>query len=77
MFFALVVAFLYAPIVILLIFSFNDAEVPSFPLAGFTLHWYRQFLGNSDLHATLETSAIVAALSSIGAVGLVCWRRSR
>ena len=48
-FFALVVAFLYAPIVILLIFSFNDSDVPTFPLCGFTLHWYRQFLHNSDL----------------------------
>ena len=44
-FFALVVVFLYAPIVILLIFSFNNSEIPSFPLSGFTLHWYREFLG--------------------------------
>jgi spermidine/putrescine transport system permease protein len=69
-FFALVVVFLYAPIVILLIFSFNDSAVPSFPLSGFTLHWYRQFLANSDLRGALETSAIVAALSSAGAVVL-------
>ena len=48
-FFALVVAFLYAPIVILLIFSFNNSAVPSFPLSGFTFHWYREFLANSDL----------------------------
>jgi len=39
-FFALVVVFLYAPIVILLIFSFNNSAVPSFPLSGFTFHWY-------------------------------------
>src|SRR6266852_6868459 len=69
-FFAFVVVFLYAPIVILLIFSFNNSEVPSFPLSGFTLHWYRQFLGNSDLRGALQTSAIIAALSSIGAVVL-------
>ena len=69
-FFALVVVFLYAPIVILLVFSFNDSELPSFPLSGFTLHWYHQFLTNSELRAALETSAIVAALSSIGAVVL-------
>ena len=69
-FFSLVVAFLYAPIVILLIFSFNNSDVPSFPLSGFTLHWYSQFLHNSDLHAALEASAIVAALSSLGAVML-------
>jgi spermidine/putrescine transport system permease protein len=72
-FFALVVVFLYAPIVILLIFSFNKSAIPAFPLSGFTLHWYREFLGNSELKSALATSAIVAALSSIGAVALgVC-----
>ena len=35
-FFVLVVAFLYAPIVILLIFSFNNSDVPTFPLSGKT-----------------------------------------
>jgi len=69
-FFVLVVAFLYAPIVILLIFSFNDSEVPSFPLSGFTLHWYHQFLTNSDLKSALATSAIIAAVSSAVAVAL-------
>ena len=53
-FFALVVVFLYAPIVILLIFSFNNSEVPSFPLSGFTLHWYREFLANADLRGALR-----------------------
>jgi spermidine/putrescine transport system permease protein len=67
-FFGLVVAFLYAPIVILVIFSFNDSQLPSFPLSGFTLHWYRQFLSNGELRAALETSAIIAAISSVGAV---------
>jgi len=70
LFFFLVVVFLYAPIVILLIFSFNNAAVPTFPLSGFTLHWYHQFLVNADLRAALETSAIIAVLSSLGAVVL-------
>ncbi|MDX6454002.1 MAG: spermidine/putrescine transport system permease protein [Gaiellaceae bacterium] len=67
-FFALVIAFLYAPILVLLIFSFNKSELPSFPLTGFTLHWYHQFLTNTELRGSLGTSAIVAALSSVGAV---------
>jgi spermidine/putrescine transport system permease protein len=67
-FFVLVVVFLYAPLVILLIFSFNNSQLPSFPLSGFTLHWYHEFFVNSDLRAALRTSAIVAALSSVGAV---------
>jgi spermidine/putrescine transport system permease protein len=68
--FALVVVFLYAPIVILLIFSFNSAELPAFPLSGFTLHWYHEFVNNTDLRGALETSAIIALLSSLGAVVL-------
>jgi spermidine/putrescine transport system permease protein len=67
-FFALLVIFLYAPIAILIIFSFNNSDIPSFPLSGFTLHWYREFFANTDLRAALETSAIVAAISSVGAV---------
>jgi spermidine/putrescine transport system permease protein len=67
-FFVLVVVFLYAPIVILLIFSFNNSEVPSFPLSGFTLRWYHEFLVNGDLRASLETSAVIAAMTSVGAV---------
>jgi spermidine/putrescine transport system permease protein len=69
-FFVLVVVFLYAPIVILLIFSFNNSDIPAFPLSGFTLQWYRDFLANGDLRGALETSAIVATLSSLGAVVL-------
>jgi spermidine/putrescine transport system permease protein len=69
-FFAVVVVFLYAPILILVIFSFNNSQVPTFPLSGFTLHWYRAFAANSDLRGALQTSAIIAALSSIGAVVL-------
>jgi spermidine/putrescine transport system permease protein len=69
-FFVLVVAFLYAPLVILLIFSFNNSQVPSFPLSGFTLHWYHEFFANADLRTALRTSAVVAALSSVGAVML-------
>ena len=70
LFFALVLVFLYAPIAILLVFSFNKASVPTFPLSGFTLNWYHDFLTNSELQASLETSAEVAAISSVIAVAL-------
>jgi spermidine/putrescine transport system permease protein len=69
-FFGLVVLFLYAPIAILLIFSFNKSVLPTFPLSGFTLKWYRQMLSDPELTGALKTSAIVAVLSSAGAVVL-------
>jgi len=69
-FFALVLVFLYAPIAILLVFSFNKASVPTFPLTGFTFRWYHDFATNREMQAALETSAIVAAISSVIAVAL-------
>jgi spermidine/putrescine transport system permease protein len=68
-FFGLLVVFLYAPIVILAVFSFNDGDV-SFPLAGFTLDWYRRFFSNPKILQSLERSAIVAGVSSVIAVAL-------
>jgi spermidine/putrescine transport system permease protein len=44
--------------------------VPAFPLSGFTTRWYHQFAHNPDLKSALTTSAIVAAISSAGAVVL-------
>ena len=69
-FFAVVVLFLYAPIAVLLLFSFNNSQLPSFPLRGFTLHWYHEFVSNPDIQSALVTSAKVAALTSVGAVAL-------
>ena len=68
-FFGLLVVFLYAPIVILAVFSFNEGDV-SFPLAGFTLDWYRRFFSNPKILESLQRSALVAAVSSVIAVGL-------
>jgi spermidine/putrescine transport system permease protein len=66
--FGVLVVFLYAPLLLLLIFSFNDNNLPVFPLRGFTLDAYRQFVQNPELKASIVTSAKVAALSSVGAV---------
>ena len=68
-FFALLAAFLYVPIVILMVFSFNDDRVIAFPLRGFTLEWYEEMLHNAPLLASLKVSAIVAAIS--GAIAVV------
>ena len=67
-FFFLVVVFLYAPIVILLIFSFNNSNIPAFPSTASRSTGTARFLGNPELQGALKTSAVVAALSSLGAV---------
>ncbi len=62
--FALLVLFLYAPLLILLLFSFNDHNLPVFPLRGFTTDAYRDFVANEELRASIATSAKVAVFSS-------------
>jgi spermidine/putrescine transport system permease protein len=69
LFFALLVVFLYTPIVVLALFSVNDGDV-TFPLQGFTTEWYERFLSNPNLVGALERSAIVASVSSTLAVAL-------
>ena len=68
--FGILVLFLYAPLAILVIFSFNDNNLPVFPLKGFTTDAYRQFAANDELKASIVTSTKIAALTSVGAVAL-------
>lgn len=67
--FVLLVLFLYAPIAILALFSFNAGDV-SFPLEGLTLDWYRRVIANPLLLQSVQRSALVATVSSLIAVGL-------
>ena len=68
-FFLLLVVFLYVPLIVLVVFSFNDGDV-TFPLEGFTTSWYTRAAENPSLLAALQRSAIVATVTSLVAVGL-------
>ena len=63
-FFVLLVLFLYLPLLVLLVFSFNNGDV-TFPLQGFTTSWYRLAATNPELLRALERSAFVAIASSL------------
>ena len=62
-------AFLFAPIVVLVIFSFNDSR-RTFVWHGFTLDWYPKLLANSDLLDSLQTTLIVAVIAVVVATVL-------
>jgi spermidine/putrescine transport system permease protein len=57
-------AFLYVPIAVLVLFSFNNART-SIQWRGFTLQWYERMLNNDDLIQAAINSLIVATLSTI------------
>jgi spermidine/putrescine transport system permease protein len=83
----LVYAYLFAPILVVIIASFNTTGLTSFPPAGFTVDWYRELLRDRDLLAALRrsltiavtTALVTASLATATAIGLrrlaPRWRR--
>ncbi|OJT97396.1 MAG: spermidine/putrescine ABC transporter [Rhizobium sp. 63-7] len=57
--------FLYAPILLIPIFSFNNAASTTFPLAGFTWKWYVTLAGNTVMLDAARNSLIVGVSVSI------------
>jgi spermidine/putrescine transport system permease protein len=57
----LVFAFLYLPIVVLVVYSFNRSGVGGFPPKQFTLDWYRQVFADGPLWTAVLNSVLVAA----------------
>ena len=62
----LVFAFLYLPIVVLILYSFNQGGVGGFPPKQFTLHWYQQLFADGSIWDSVLNSLLVA----LGAVAL-------
>jgi putrescine transport system permease protein len=65
---ALGFAFLYLPIVALVVFSFNDSPLPQW--RGFTLKWYAALLEDTDLLNGLWLSLRIAFFTACGSVVL-------
>ena len=57
--------FLYAPVILLPVFAFNDSAIIAFPLKGFTFGWFTGLANESTLYVALKNSLIVAVSASI------------
>jgi len=62
--------FLYAPIILLPMFAFNDATIISFPLTGFSTRWFEEMLDKPALSLAVKNSLFIAVTSSILATTL-------
>lgn len=74
-----VMVFLYAPLIVLMVFSFNDSK-RNVVWKGFTLKYYEKALNNDGLIEALVNSLTIAALATLFSVvlgalaGLMLWR---
>lgn len=61
---ALVFIFLYAPIAVLIVFSFNDSKLRG-SWAGFTLKWYKELLNDPTIIKSLYNTLLIAVIVTI------------
>lgn len=59
-----VLMFLYVPIFVLIVFSFNETKSRSV-FSGFTLDWYRKLIHNDIIISSLINTIIIAVIASI------------
>lgn len=64
------VVFLYMPLVVIVVFSFNDSTIPALPLSGFTTRWYHNARYDSTLRDAVKLSAEIALANAVFATTL-------
>lgn len=67
----LIFLFLYAPIVVLIVFSFNDSTTMSRSVwSGFSFRWYARLFQDQMLLAALRNTLIIAAIAAVVSTAL-------
>jgi spermidine/putrescine transport system permease protein len=61
---------LYAPLVMIGVLSFNDSEITGFPIAEFSLRWYRAVLSNQVLLTAFGHSVAVGIAAALVSTAL-------
>lgn len=60
----LILFFMYAPILVLMLFSFNNSSTRNY-WGGFTLRWYRELFNSPDIMRALRNTLLIGVLSTI------------
>ncbi len=62
---AAMLLFLVVPVLVIVPLSFNAGSFLSYPLAGFSLRWYREFFHSSEWLSSLGNSLLIAPLATV------------
>lgn len=65
-----VLGFLYIPMFVIIMNSFNSGRVSGWPISGFSLEWWGKALTNPAMHAAFLNSVIVASVATAFALVL-------
>ena len=67
---ALVLGFIYLPIVVLAIFAFNPSRLQAWPPAGFTMQWFGEAANNPAVISAVTNSVVAATFATMMALVL-------
>ncbi|RUV84690.1 ABC transporter permease [Mesorhizobium sp. M1A.F.Ca.IN.020.06.1.1] len=62
--------FIFLPVVVLVLFSFQGGRLPILPFEGLSFRWYREVFSDADLMNALLNSVALGILSSLVATAL-------
>jgi ABC-type spermidine/putrescine transport system permease subunit II len=62
---AVVLVFIYLPIAVLIVFSFEDSKTIGFPIRGLSTRWYEGIPGNDQLVGAIWTSILIAVVVAV------------
>ncbi|MEJ2631837.1 MAG: ABC transporter permease [Acidihalobacter sp.] len=61
----LVYLFMFLPVVIVILLAFNSSQFGSFPLTGFTFHWFDVLWNDASIVRALKTSLILGSMTAL------------
>jgi putative spermidine/putrescine transport system permease protein len=65
----LVIALLWLPLLLIMVYAFNDSAIQSWPISGFTLHWFHEAWHDPEARSSLWLSIKVGLVAT--AIALV------
>jgi putative spermidine/putrescine transport system permease protein len=61
----LVLVFLFVPIVLIVLYSFNSSNIESWPIAGFSLHWFSVAFHDAQVRSAFLLSVKVGVIATV------------
>ncbi|WP_455385823.1 ABC transporter permease [Acidihalobacter prosperus] len=61
----LVYLFMFLPVAIVILLAFNSSQFGSFPLTGFTFHWFDVLWNDASIVRALKTSLILGSMTAL------------
>jgi spermidine/putrescine transport system permease protein len=66
-YFTLLLVFLYAPLIVLVVFAFNSGTIPSLPIKSLSTKWFSTAFADTTLTSALFRSFLIAVVNGLAA----------